>query len=201
MHMRRLGLLALLVVSTQALSVVTRAPLRRTRACVSRSGSAPVSDLSVAEPSYNLALGTIAAASLFGLPGSPLKSKVSAFVGGVPLLLFGLFIAFQTTNVRFAFDDDAFSLVKGDLSTTGENVVVGGANRWAYKSFVNWDFFPSEEFPILVYFKENQTPQEMWDVGPGQFDERHNGQIHFFPAIANTRELAEGFKSHDCAKL
>ena len=58
--MRRLGLLALLVVSTQALSVVTRAPLRRTRACVSRSGSAPVSDLSVVEPSYNLALGTIA---------------------------------------------------------------------------------------------------------------------------------------------
>ena len=37
--------------------------------------------------------------------------------------------------------------------STGENVVVGGENLWAYKSFVNYDFFPSEQTPILVYFK------------------------------------------------
>ena len=42
---------------------------------------------------------------------------------------------------------------------SGENVVVGGANRWGYDTFVNWRFFPSVDFPILVYFKENQTPR------------------------------------------
>ncbi len=26
---------------------------------------------------------------------------------------------------------------------------------------------PSRSFPILVYFKETQTPQENWDLGPG----------------------------------
>eukprot|EP00971_Amphidinium_carterae_P043204 849987-Amphidinium_carterae.1 len=24
----------------------------------------------------------------------------------------------------------------------GENIVVGGENRWSYSSFVNWEFFP-----------------------------------------------------------
>jgi len=28
-----------------------------------------------------------------------------------------------------------------------------------YDSFVNWDFFPSIQLPILVYFKETQTPK------------------------------------------
>ena len=28
-----------------------------------------------------------------------------------------------------------------------------------YDSFVNWDFFPSVQLPILVYFKETQTPK------------------------------------------
>ena len=46
---------------------------------------------------------------------------------------------------------------------------MGGANRWKYDSFVNWEFFPSVDLPILVYFKETQTPQDQWDVGPGQW--------------------------------
>ena len=27
---------------------------------------------------------------------------------------------------------------------------------------------PSRNFPILVYFKETQTPEEMWNIGPGE---------------------------------
>ena len=27
------------------------------------------------------------------------------------------------------------------------------------------------------------------------------GQVHFFPAIANTADLAKAFEKHDCAKL
>ena len=44
-----------------------------------------------------------------------------------------------------------------DLGDTGENFAVGGANRWKYGSFVNWEFFPSADLPILVYFKETQA--------------------------------------------
>ena len=122
----------------------------------------------VIDPSYDLALGSLALGAVFGVPGSPLKSKVGAFIGGIPLALFGLFLAFQTTTLRFTFDDTSFALVKSDLTSTGENVVVGGENVWRYDKFVNYDFFPSESFPILVYFKETQTPDDQWNVGPGE---------------------------------
>ena len=165
--------------------------------------------LDVIDPSYNLALGSVALGAIFGVPGSPLKSKVGAFVAGVPLALFGLFIAFQTTTLRFTFDDDSFALVKSDLSSTGENVVVGGENDWAYKKFVNYDFFPSESIPILVYFKETQTPEDQWNVGPGEqansaeaiANGAKPGQVHFFPAIANVAALKSGFEMHGCAKI
>ena len=67
----------------------------------------------------------------------------------------------------FVFDETSFELKNVDLGASdedaltesGENFVVGGANRWTYDSFVNWDFFPSVDYPVLVYFKESQTPQ------------------------------------------
>eukprot|EP00574_Skeletonema_japonicum_P003230 CAMPEP_0201726306 /NCGR_PEP_ID=MMETSP0593-20130828/9375_1 /ASSEMBLY_ACC=CAM_ASM_000672 /TAXON_ID=267983 /ORGANISM="Skeletonema japonicum, Strain CCMP2506" /LENGTH=225 /DNA_ID=CAMNT_0048217779 /DNA_START=13 /DNA_END=690 /DNA_ORIENTATION=- len=163
----------------------------------------------IVEPSYNLALGSLALGAAFGVPGSPLKSKLSAFLGGIPLTLFGLFLAFQTTTLRFTLDDDNFSLVKSNLESTGENVVVGGENVWAYKSFVNYDVFPDRNFPILIYFKETQTPEDQWDIGPGEQANSEEalakgavrGQVHFFPAIGNTEQLIGGFEKHDCAKL
>ena len=167
------------------------------------------SDVEVIAPSYELAIGTLALGSAFGLPNSPLKSKLSAYLGGIPLLLFGLFIAFQTTTLRFTFSDTDFTLVKADLSSTGENVVVGGENSWKYDSFVNYDFFPSRSFPILVYFKETQTPEDMWNVGPGEQANSPEaiakgakpGQVHFFPAIGNVEEIAKGFEKHNCGKI
>ena len=87
-----------------------------------------------------------------------------ALLGGIFFLLASLF-AVQATRIRFVFDKDCFELKNVDpgksqqLSDSGENIIVGGANRWAYKSFVNWDFYPSVDFPILVYFKETQTPK------------------------------------------
>ncbi|KAK2984104.1 hypothetical protein RJ640_018129 [Escallonia rubra] len=58
--------------------------------------------------------------------------------------------------------------VGDELEEAGENVFVGGKNRWKYSTFVNWElWWPN--FPILVYFKETQTKPE--------------GQVHFFPVI------------------
>ncbi len=80
---------------------------------------------------------------------------------------------------------------------------------WAYDKFVNYDLFPSRSFPILVYFKEIQTPEEFWNVGPGEQANSPEaiakgaipGQVHFFPAIANTEDLIKGFEKHGCGKI
>ena len=95
--------------------------------------------LEVIDPSYNLALGSLALGAVFITPGSPLKSTLSIFLGGIPLTLFGLFLAFQTTTLRFTFDDEYFSLVRSNGESSGENLVVGGENVWAYNKFVNYD--------------------------------------------------------------
>ena len=120
--------------------------------------------------------------------------------GAILFTLFGGFIAYQTTSLRFTFDESNFSLVKSSGGKIGENIVVGGENKWAYKSFVNWQFLPSKEFPILVYFKETQTPSSDRVDAPIVVD-KLEGQAHFFPAIANTEILEREFISHQCKQL
>ncbi|CAK8563402.1 unnamed protein product [Lathyrus sativus] len=96
-------------------------------------------------------------------------------IPAVPVGLLGLLLLFQTTRVRFVFDDEALEVKIGDqLDESGENAFVGGKNRWKYSTFVNWEFW-WPNFPILVYFKETQTKPE--------------GQIHFFPIIFNGKQL------------
>jgi hypothetical protein len=68
-------------------------------------------------------------------------------------------------------------LTKANGDSIGENVVVGGENSWACDSFVNYDFLPSEKFPILVYFKETQTPRSNWVEAPIVVDDKE-GQVH-----------------------
>ena len=205
----RAALFLLVFVAAAAGFQATAPRLQRRPSGPAPRAQSPLAVLDVAPASYDLAIGSVLLGSAFGVPGSPLKNRVTAFTLGPLLVIFGLFIAFQTTTLRFTFDDANFSLVKSDLSSTGENVVVGGENVWAYKSFVNYDFFPSEDFPILVYFKETQTPEDQWNVGPGEQANSAEalakgakpGQVHFFPAIARVDELKAGFESHGCAKL
>ena len=54
---------------------------------------------------------------------------------------------------RFRFDDEGLEVIKaGEEDKETENVFTGGANRWSYDSFVNWElWWPG--FPILTYFK------------------------------------------------
>lgn len=111
----------------------------RTPSCSRRTKQIAAAPLDVIDPSYNLALGTLALGAVFGLPGSPLKSKLTAYLAGIPLTLFGLFLAYQTTTLRFTFDDNNFSLVRSNGESSGENLVVGGENVWAYDKFVNYD--------------------------------------------------------------
>ena len=82
---------------------------------------------------------------------------------GPVVTLLGVLFLVQTFRLNFVCDDSTFSLEQSSSEETGENIVVGGENRWTYDSFVNYDFFPSgwidePQGPILVYFKETQTP-------------------------------------------
>jgi len=83
-----------------------------------------------------------------------------------------------------------------------------------YDSFVNYAFFPEgwidqPQGPILVYFKETQTPEAEWDVGPGKSANGADaiakgavpGQVHFFPALCDTKQLRDEFERRGCAKL
>ena len=54
---------------------------------------------------------------------------MTAYFPGALLSLFGLFLAFQTATLRFTFDDYAFSLVRSDLSSTGEKCIVETARE------------------------------------------------------------------------
>jgi NIMA (never in mitosis gene a)-related kinase len=160
-----------------------------------------VADLTVIDASYNLAAGAAVVGTICGVLENFKGPTGKVFgAGAIVFTLFGGFVAFQTSNLRFKFDESSFSLVKADGSSVGENVVVGGENSWKYNTFVNYDFLPSEDFPILVYFKETQTPSDAWVEAPIVVDNAE-GQAHFFPAIANTAQLKEQFELHNCKKL
>ena len=140
----------------------------------------------VPAPSYRIPavwLGLNAATALahVSLVGDSLSSQVPGFLFATVL---PLFLAVQASRVRFVFGPRSLEVVVGadtpeeiaaGQGTETENRFVGGKNEWSYDSFVNWEFFPSKEFPVLVYFKETQTKPE--------------GQIHFFPVLFQAKEL------------
>jgi len=133
---------------------------------------------------------------------------------GPIVTLLGVLFLVQTFRLNFVCDDNAFSLQDTtNKDNVGENVVVGGENRWTYDSFVNYDFFPKgwidqPQGPILVYFKETQTPSDKWNEGPGAAANSDDavakgavqGQVHFFPALCNTQQLRAIWEKN-CAKL
>ncbi|KAL8189619.1 hypothetical protein R6Q57_029185 [Mikania cordata] len=52
-------------------------------------------------------------------------------IAAAPVGLLGLLLLFQTTRVRFVFDDEALEVKIGqELDESGENIFVGGKNRW-----------------------------------------------------------------------
>jgi hypothetical protein len=142
------------------------------------------------------------------------------FIVGLPMTLLGLFLV-QTYRVRFVFDaSNNLAIRIGDeLKESGENVVVGGANVWSCDSIVNYDFFPTGwidsnipflDIPILVYFKETQTDSATWEQGPGKSANDPAkiaagtavaGQVHFFPAVCNAKQIRNEFIKRKCGKV
>ena len=198
---------------TPATTALARARPAVTRPAVHDLRAAPVVAMASSTPDADFRL---AGALVVLGPTLILAPWLIQAVGGFFAIL-GLFLIFQTARIRFVFDDEAFEVKTKDLfggdeavlGDTGENFAVGGENRWAYDSFVNWEFFPSVDLPVLVYFKETQTPKDQWDVGPGELANSPDalakgatpGQVHFFPCIADAQQLKAQFEEKKCAKL
>lgn len=73
---------------------------------------------------------------------------------GPIVTLLGVLFLVQTFRLKFVCDSTSFELLNTSQES-GENIVVGGENRWSYGSFVNYDFFPKgwidqPQGPILV---------------------------------------------------
>ena len=141
---------------------------------IKKGSKSQLSDV-VVDPDYTIAtVFAITAASILAT-----NQEFNGILGAAYHAYAAGLFAVQATRLRVIFDKDSFEFKKvvsavgpTKLKDAGSNFVVGGKNRWAYKSFVNWDFYPSYNFPLLVYFKETQTPKKDGSVG----------QIHFFPA-------------------
>lgn len=138
----------------------------------------------------------------------------------------GFLFLVQSFRIRFVFDDENCLELKTalrgsaatELGDSGENPVVGGANRWSCDTIVNYDFFPKAWMenpnhpvgPVLVYFKETQTDESFWADGPGKSANDPEkiaagtavgGQVHFFPAVCNAQQIKAEFEKRGCGKL
>ena len=79
-----------------------------------------------------------------------------ALAGASFHLIFGRFLWVQTDRVRCVFEKDSFefyNLKNGKLQQKPQNYVADTRNRWKYDSIINYGFFPSEDFPVICYFK------------------------------------------------
>uniref|UniRef100_A0A0E0L2B1 TPM domain-containing protein n=1 Tax=Oryza punctata TaxID=4537 RepID=A0A0E0L2B1_ORYPU len=77
----------------------------------------------VPDPDYRLPIVILGIAGAFAYADNLLAAA--------PVGLLGCLLLLQTTRVRFVFDDEALEVKVGDqLEESGENVFVGGKNRW-----------------------------------------------------------------------
>lgn len=102
------------------------------------------------QPSYKIPLTLVVAA----LPLAFLQIWV-----GLPIALFGLFLMFQTVNIRLQFTETDL-----DVYRSGNLI-----RRFPYNEWENWTIF-WQPVPILFYFKEIKS-------------------IHFLPIIFDPKML------------
>ena len=156
---------------------------RRRVTTAASSSSSESSETKVIPGDYRIG-ATLIAISLFLGPVCHLwfpQCAIHAILGG--------FLSLQASRVRFRFSETDLDVVfiqpgesdgeaaKAETDSSGDNKLQGGgANKWSFESVQNWEFwFPG--FPVLVYYKENQTREE--------------GQPHFFPIIMDGKKLYE----------
>lgn len=124
-----------------------------------------------------------------------IKGVISNAFGvlGFILIFLGSYAAMKTYSCRLYFDNSEFAIIKRDGSSIGLNPVVGGEYRWEYKKVVNYRLFPSNDIPLILYFKEISTPPSA-RVEPPFIVDSIPGQVHVFPVIGDPIELKDNLK-------
>lgn len=129
---------------------------------LSSSGSSGVNEAEVTstelKPSYSVAIGVV----VLGLFLALVQPWVS-----IVIVLFGMFLLFQTMALRLAFTDTDLDVYRGDSLI----------RRFPYKDWQNWRIFWGP-FPVLFYFKEVKS-------------------IHFLPMLFSPKMLQECLSKHN----
>lgn len=150
-------------------------------------------------------------------PSAPASLCLPTLYGGLGSFIhawFGAFLLDRTNRCRVVFNDRERKFEIKNIYREGswsydskvdgmeerENYVVGGPSGWKYDKFLNYGFVPSVDVPILVYFKEDGTPESKWNVGPGKYDPVGNGMVHFFPAFGNSYQIKREFEKRNLNK-
>lgn len=126
----------------------------------SGSGVADASTQAMTElkPSYSVAIGVVAV----GLPIAFIQPWVSIVV-----VLFGVFLLFQTVALRLVFTATDLDVYRG------ESLI----RRFPYQDWQNWRIFWGP-FPVLFYFKEVKS-------------------IHFLPMLFSPTMLQTCLEQHN----
>lgn len=178
---------------------------QQTIAAATANGSAETEQAGVVlEKDFRLT-GLLLGSGIALSAAGPLLSAVGTSLTSVGLpvaVLAGLF-GMRTSNIELKCDENSF----GFTGMNKSNRIVGGKNHWDYKNIVNYEFFPKgwidePQGPLLFYFKEVQTPPEKWELGPGAIANSPNaladgavpGQIHWMPAMFDTKKLRREFQ-------
>lgn len=109
------------------------------------------------KPSFAVPIGLIAIA--IGCLG------LQVWVGLV-LLIFGLFLLFQTVSLRLCFSPEALDIYRGETLI----------RRFPYQDWQNWEIF-GPRLPILFYFKETKS-------------------IHFLPILFDPQGLRQALEQY-----
>ena len=127
--------------------------------------ASPTAQSTSLQPSYNIAI----VLSIGGIVGALLAlvtwGPVPACLAG-SVLIFGLFLLYQTTTLRLIFTATDLDIYRGDTRI----------RRFPYAEWEVWDIFWSP-VPTLFYFREINS-------------------IHFLPILFDPQELRSQLEQH-----
>jgi len=109
-------------------------------------------------PSYNIPIALILVPTGLGSLALVMEATLPAWIAGA-VLLFGLFLWYQTTTLRLVFTETDLDVYRGETRI----------RRFPYAEWETWEIF-WPPVPILFYFREVNS-------------------IHFLPILFNPEEL------------
>lgn len=131
--------------------------------------ASPTIESTTLKPSYAIPIALIATGGLSGILSFAWPGIIQWGLAGL-VLLFGLFLLYQTATLRLVFSPTDLDIYRGD----------DRIRRFPYQEWEVWDIFWSP-LPILFYFREVNS-------------------IHFLPILFSPVELRSQLEQHLSSK-